>query len=424
MYPLVSISFGKSRSKQYGTAVAIAQGIYGCEQIGDIYKIEINEIMVFLKYEHEILKLIDIIHSWKGAEVLFYGNKYRSAADYFAFMKHMTQNAGKYAPLVNSSHIDVAMHSVTMESLPLQFVHYPGLYGAFFSFSEDIDSQEYFCECERKPIENYVRLRKQKPLENYTGEKTYPLGGDLFPERIANESRRWTDSPINHIKFKEGLCFGCNKRVPKLSYCHAMYGDRFEQKYGWYRKQEMLRMGIDPLMVNGTNVLADECPPDIYDDLMRLNKMWNEAKARYPENVDQEETKLLYKEFERVITNKVRVKFGFKKVGESWISETMMFHIVEEIYSGKKTHRHYRPGWLEGLELDIYVPDEEIAFEYQGIQHFQPVEHWGGMAQLKKQQEHDAKKKRICEQLGVRLICINYDEELTYDHIMARINNT
>ena len=100
-----------------------------------------------------------------------------------------------------------------------------------------------------------------------------------------------------------------------------------------------------------------------------------------------------------------------------------MFHIIENIHKGKTTLRHYRPDWLEGLEIDIYIPDEKIGFEYQGIQHFKPVEHWGGIAQLKKQQEHDARKKQLCEVHDIKLICISCYENLTYEHILQRIQS-
>ena len=75
----------------------------------------------------------------------------------------------------------------------------------------------------------------------------------------------------------------------------------------------------------------------------------------------------------------------------------------------------------KGYELDIYIPSKKLAFEYQGLQHFQAVEHWGGKAKLEIQKEHDSRKKRVCEEEGIHLICINYDEELTNDYIRKRI---
>ena len=127
------------------------------------------------------------------------------------------------------------------------------------------------------------------------------------------------------------------------------------------------------------------------------------------------------KEFHNSIENRARESLGFKKKGETWVSETILFKIVKSLYPTSKVIKHHRPKWLQGLELDIYLPEHNLAFEYQGIQHFVAVEHWGGLAQLKKQQEHDARKKEICVQRGITLICINYDDTLTTDFVKAQI---
>ena len=101
-----------------------------------------------------------------------------------------------------------------------------------------------------------------------------------------------------------------------------------------------------------------------------------------------------------------------------------LYEIVCQIVEGDDVVRHYRPSWLEGLELDIFVPSHSIACEYQGIQHFYPIEHWGGEKQLEKQKEHDARKKRICTQMGINLICINYNDPLTTEFVILQIQNS
>lgn len=425
--PIVSIKLGKTRSKMYNDAVSKIQCIDNCECVDGIYHADIYEPVDFIKHVPDILFLINTVYGWKAAEVLFYGNKYIGANDFHNFMLRLENEAGEYAPLVRSSYSCIAMHSITMENLPLPIVHYPGIYGAFFAFSENVNGEIYFCECERKAIENYINLRKQKPLTNYVGYKTYPLGGDFFPEKISEKSRMWKDNPLNHVKFKEKICFACNGAIPKLLYCDPMYGDTFQQKYGWYKIQEMLRMGIDPRMIGSknliedVNILKDECPTNLYDDFLRISELQNISSTRRLAENEQEEESLLYGEFLGVINNKVRERFGYKAVGESWVSATMMFQIVESIFKGFRTVRHYRANWLEGLELDIYVPDKKIAFEYQGIQHFKAVEHWSGEEQLKKQQEHDKRKKAICDNKGVDLIYINYDEDLSENLLRAKL---
>ncbi|KAB2190938.1 hypothetical protein F9B44_17815, partial [Staphylococcus epidermidis] len=80
-----------------------------------------------------------------------------------------------------------------------------------------------------------------------------------------------------------------------------------------------------------------------------------------------------------------------------------------------------RPNFLEGLEIDIYVPELKIGFEYNGVQHYKPVEHWGGEESLKKQQVRDKRKRQLCDQNDVKLIIIKYDEQLSKDLILSKI---
>ena len=56
------------------------------------------------------------------------------------------------------------------------------------------------------------------------------------------------------------------------------------------------------------------------------------------------------------------------------------------------------------LHLDFYLPDHDIAIECQGIQHFQPVDFWGGEEGLEQTQKRDAVKKKLCEQRGITLL--------------------
>ncbi|GAB3644990.1 PDDEXK family nuclease [Ramlibacter alkalitolerans] len=88
-------------------------------------------------------------------------------------------------------------------------------------------------------------------------------------------------------------------------------------------------------------------------------------------------------------------------------SETLVRKTFEGFFGA--TFDKCRPQWLRGgkgypLELDGFNPYLAIAFEYQGPQHYRPVDIWGGEAKLQVQQERDALKRAQCEQAGVELI--------------------
>ena len=80
--------------------------------------------------------------------------------------------------------------------------------------------------------------------------------------------------------------------------------------------------------------------------------------------------------------------------------------------------RNYRPDWLEGLELDVYLPDMALAFEYQGIQHFVPIEIWGGEEKLRVQQKNDKRKYELCSERGIKLLYATYEDYLSESFLL------
>lgn len=66
------------------------------------------------------------------------------------------------------------------------------------------------------------------------------------------------------------------------------------------------------------------------------------------------------------------------------------------------------------LSYDFAIPDAKYRFiliEYNGIQHYEVNDYFGGEAAFKKQQEHDRRKREYAKQHGYKLITIKY----TYD---------
>ena len=123
----------------------------------------------------------------------------------------------------------------------------------------------------------------------------------------------------------------------------------------------------------------------------------------------------------RAIENELREKFGFPKVGEGWVSETKLYNIIVMLFPSLKVIHHYRGSELQRLELDIWLPEIKVGIEYQGEQHYQVVEHWGGKEGLEKRIQNDKKKKRLCEQLDYKLIEFKYSEDLTEELVKKRM---
>lgn len=101
---------------------------------------------------------------------------------------------------------------------------------------------------------------------------------------------------------------------------------------------------------------------------------------------------------------------NFEKNGEKFCLNTM-----EELFDCK--FRKSRPKWLlnpetgKALELDGYNKELEIAFEYNGIQHysFEATPFFKTREQYNKQIERDKFKQRMCRKKGIILLIIPYN---------------
>ena len=98
-----------------------------------------------------------------------------------------------------------------------------------------------------------------------------------------------------------------------------------------------------------------------------------------------------------------------------WKHELSLFHAVRRRYPD--TLYQYRPDWLGRQSLDLYIPALRTAIEYQGIQHYLPVEFFGGEEALSQRQDLDRQKKQLCAENGVCLIEWPYDREPTDKNI-------
>lgn len=119
-------------------------------------------------------------------------------------------------------------------------------------------------------------------------------------------------------------------------------------------------------------------------------------------------------------------KFGFYlKPLNKWKSEEIVYNITKKLYKDYQVIYQYRPSYLAtengNMSYDIYICGLKTAIEYQGKQHFVPVEYFGGADNFKKQQERDKLKAKLSKENGVKLVYINYWENITPDLVQQRV---
>jgi len=65
---------------------------------------------------------------------------------------------------------------------------------------------------------------------------------------------------------------------------------------------------------------------------------------------------------------------------------------------------------IKELRYDFYLPKYNLCIEYNGLQHYKPIEHFGGMDTFINQKLKDKIKVEYCKNNNIQLIIIKYDE--------------
>ena len=112
------------------------------------------------------------------------------------------------------------------------------------------------------------------------------------------------------------------------------------------------------------------------------------------------------------------------QISPKWKSEAQLYALIASLYPD--AIYQYHPRWLGMQSLDIYIPSLAIGIEYQGRQHYAPIEHFGGEKHFLHQQESDRKKRALCKENSVKLIEWPYTDAITEENLnkyLAKANN-
>lgn len=93
------------------------------------------------------------------------------------------------------------------------------------------------------------------------------------------------------------------------------------------------------------------------------------------------------------------ISTGEKSI-RSWLIENDIKFIPEYTFIDCRDQRV--------LPFDFYLPDKNTIIEYDGKQHFEKNDYWGGESALRIVQHHDRIKNNYCSSNNINLIRIPY----------------
>jgi len=97
------------------------------------------------------------------------------------------------------------------------------------------------------------------------------------------------------------------------------------------------------------------------------------------------------------------------------ISETRLFNFIKE-NCNYNIKRQKKFSWLGSKRIDIFIEELNIGIEYQGKQHFEPVECFGGAFEFEKTKKRDEEKYNECKKHGIKLLYVSYEKNIPLNY--------
>lgn len=94
-------------------------------------------------------------------------------------------------------------------------------------------------------------------------------------------------------------------------------------------------------------------------------------------------------------------------------SQNLLYQKLLNDFPNETIQEEASPQWLGLQRFDIYFPKYNIAVEYDGEQHFIPINHFGGKLAFEKIQKMDERKNEKYQENGCKLFRVkfNYSEQ-------------
>ncbi len=94
---------------------------------------------------------------------------------------------------------------------------------------------------------------------------------------------------------------------------------------------------------------------------------------------------------------------GEKAIAE-WLTSSNISYEQQYVFPDMKMEKQ--------LFCDFFIPSLNVVIEYNGVQHYQPITHFGGDKKFRLTQVRDEAKKRYCKDNNIRLEIIRFDENI------------
>jgi len=279
--------------------------------------------------------------------------------------------------------------------------------------------------------EEFIEKAKLVHGNKYDYSKVDYINSQAKVKIICEEHGEFEQKPNNHLTgYGCSKCSGKNKLTTEefIEKAKLVYGDKFDYSKVNYVNNHVKIIIICPihgefLQIPNSHLAGLGCQKCAGNMLKTNEKFIAEAKLIHNDKYDYSQTNYInghhkvkiicarHGEFWQLPSN--HLKGGGcpncqKSKGENNIKRLLNDNNISFIPQYKFN------GCINKkcLPFDFYLPEHNICIEFQGIQHYQPFEYFGGEKQLKYIQTNDNIKRNYCKKNQILLIEIKYNENI------------
>ena len=105
-------------------------------------------------------------------------------------------------------------------------------------------------------------------------------------------------------------------------------------------------------------------------------------------------------------------------------NQNLLFEKLLKSFPDEKIETEYSTQWLLRQRFDIYFLNHNIAVEYNGIQHYEPVDKFGGIINFHNTIKRDKLKTKKCKENNCNIFFVKYNyNENDYNSLIYNIKD-
>ena len=292
-------------------------------------------------------------------------------------IKNHVRNGGGPSTSVNYKWLKYKIESDTSEEKK-----YQNVWDQIKKIQEDLEDKEI------ERIKNHVRnggefIRDRKKDDNYKW---------LYNKKLSDKTGKFQNVLYQIKKIEEELD---NKKIEEILN-HVRNGGQFIRNYF---KDDNYKWLYNKTLSNKTEQQKFQNTFDqIYEIQKKLGKLrewWGEKAIRDTlENLGFEDISRQGQHTYKDCRNSLTCKF----------------------YKFDIFLPYNENNYMVGKDKDFYIPETGIIFEYDGPQHFEPIEYFGGEEGFRQRIHSDKEKNSYCQNNNIKLVRISYTTK-TYHEI-------